>query len=261
MSTCNLIFTRVAKHPHVYTKPLWSPKSAHPAAWKSSTAKLLHLVLYVLQKAFAVRTLALEVGGTFALASLWSKLKAACKLLWNCGESKAAAYVRRAWEKLRASQQLSDLALHVIHHVKEQICCLGERSKWARVHSPYLAWNKVLPNWIRVSASDTVWATGNTAFKELPKNGTPIRILPAHFRAQQSTAWSPTSQNGSWSLSPLDKSLAVLSVIGLAVCCQPWIFCGDWNHFCYHNGTRNENVVRFSVQYGSVDHLPRPHRY
>lgn len=72
---------------------------------------------------------------------------------------------------------------------------------------------------------------------------------------------APANQNGSWILSPLGKSLAVLSVIGLAVCCQPWIFCGDWDHFCYHNGTHKETVVYFSVQYGSVDNLPWPHRH
>lgn len=30
--------------------------------------------------------------------------------------------------------------------------------------------------------------------------------------------------------------------------------------FGRHNETHNENVVYFSVQYGSLDHLPWPHK-
>lgn len=124
------------------------------------------------------------------------------------------------------------------------------------------AWlDTVLLDWIRVGGSDRVGVTGNTRVKWLLKKATPTRILPAILAYSGALPDAPASQNGSWILSPPGKSLAVLSVVGLAVCCQPWIFCGDWDHFCYHNGTHNENVVCFSVLYGSVDHLPWPYRH
>lgn len=142
------MFSRVANHPHVRAKPLWSPKSSHPSSWKSGTAKLLHLVLGVLQ----------------------------------------------------------------------------------------LAWQDPV--------SGSYWDFCFDIFMVKPKKKT-----------QNQT------QNGSWILSPPGKSLALLSGTGLAVCCQPWTFSGDWDFFCYHNGTRNENVLYFSVQCGSVDHFPWPHRH
>lgn len=203
------------------------------------------------------KTLSLEVIGTFPLTALWSKLKASCKLCFKVAMKGRQLCTRG--KSSEASRQLSDLAC--ILHVKEQLGCLGECSKWAQVRSPCLAWNEVLPNWMRIEGSDGVWATDHTRVRYSPRKAhqyTPSQLFSAYNRALPD---APANQNGSWFLSPLSKSLAVLSVIGLAVCCQPWIFCGDWDCFCYRNGTHNENIVYFSVQYGSVDHLPWPHRH